>query len=40
MIKYPLNVTIDTNVFEANQYDFGADSTMCRMRQSSVVDAE
>lgn len=28
MIKYPLNVTIDTNVFEANKFDFGADSTM------------
>lgn len=28
MIKYPLNVTIDTNIFEANKYDFGADSTM------------
>lgn len=28
MIKYPLNVTIDTNVFEANKFDFGTDSTM------------
>lgn len=28
MIKYPLNVTIDTNVFEANKFDFGSDSTM------------
>ena len=28
MIKYPLNVTIDTNVFEANKFDFGIDSTM------------
>lgn len=28
MIKYPLNVTIDTNIFEANKYDFSADSTM------------
>lgn len=28
MIKYPLYVTIDTNIFEANQFDFGADSTM------------
>ena len=23
MIKYPLNVTIDTNIFEANKFDFG-----------------
>lgn len=22
MIKYPLNVTIDTNVFEANKFQF------------------
>lgn len=28
MIKYPLNVTIDTNIFEANKFDFGTDSTM------------
>lgn len=28
MIKYPLNVTIDTNIFEANQFNFGTDSTM------------
>lgn len=28
MIKYPLNVTIDTNVFEANKFDFGTDSAM------------
>lgn len=28
MIKYPLSVTIDTNVFEANKFDFGNDSTM------------
>ena len=28
MIRYPLNVTIDTNVFEANKFDFGTDSTM------------
>ncbi len=28
MIKYPLNVTIDTNIFEANKYDFSTDSTM------------
>lgn len=28
MIKYPLNITIDTNVFEANKFDFGTDSTM------------
>lgn len=28
MIKYPLNVTIDTNVFEANKFDFGTDSTL------------
>ncbi|MEG1313661.1 MAG: PIN domain-containing protein, partial [Bacilli bacterium] len=28
MINYPLNVTIDTNVFEANKFDFGTDSTM------------
>lgn len=28
MIKYPINVTIDTNVFEANKFDFGTDSTM------------
>lgn len=28
MIKYPLNVTIDTNIFEANKFDFGTDSTL------------
>lgn len=28
MIRYPLNVTIDTNVFEANKFDFGTDGTM------------
>ncbi|WP_435072569.1 PIN domain-containing protein [Ohessyouella blattaphilus] len=28
MINYPLNVTIDTNIFEANKFDFGRDSTM------------
>lgn len=28
MIKYPLNVTIDTNIFEANKFDFSIDSTM------------
>lgn len=28
MIKYPLNVTIDTNIFEASKFDFGTDSTM------------
>lgn len=28
MIKYPLNVTIDTNAFEANKFDFGTDSKM------------
>ena len=28
MIKYPLNVTIDTNIFEANKFDFGAESTL------------
>lgn len=28
MIKYPLNVTIDTNVFVANKFNFGPDSTM------------
>lgn len=28
MIKFPLNVTIDTNVFESNKFDFGADSTI------------
>ena len=28
MIKYPLNVTIDSNIFDSNQYDFEAGSTM------------
>ncbi len=28
MIKYPLNVTIDTNIFESNKFDFGTDSTL------------
>ncbi len=28
MIEYPLNVTIDTNIFVANKFDFGDDSTM------------
>ena len=28
MIKYPLNVTIDTKIFEANKFDFGTDSTL------------
>ena len=28
MINYPLNVTIDTNIFEENKFDFGPDGTM------------
>lgn len=28
MIKYPLNVTIDSNVFDANKYDLAEDSTL------------
>lgn len=28
MIKYPLNVTIDTNIFESNKFDFSSNSTM------------
>lgn len=28
MIKYPLNVTIDSNVFDANKYDLADDSTL------------
>lgn len=28
MIKYPLNVTIDTNVFDENKYDFAEESTL------------
>ena len=28
MIKYPLNVTIDSNVFDANKYDLEDDSTL------------
>lgn len=28
MIKHPLNVTIDSNVFDANKYDFADDSTL------------
>ena len=27
-LRYPLNVTIDTNIFEANHFDFGTGSTM------------
>lgn len=28
MIKYPLNVTIDSNIFDANKYDFAVDGTL------------
>ncbi len=28
MIKYPLNVTIDSNIFDENNYDLGEDSTL------------
>lgn len=28
MIKYPLNVTIDTNVFDENKYDLAKESTL------------
>lgn len=28
MIRYPLNVTIDSNVFDANKYDFADESTL------------
>ncbi len=28
MIKYPLNVTIDTNIFISNKFDFSEDSTL------------
>lgn len=28
MINYPLNVTIDSNVFDANKYDLAEDSTL------------
>jgi len=31
MIKYPLNVTIDSNVFDANKYDFAEDSTLSHL---------
>ena len=27
-LRYPVNVTIDTNIFEANHFDFGTGSTM------------
>lgn len=28
MIKYPLYVTLDTNIFDANKLDFSQDSTL------------
>ena len=28
MIKYPLYVTLDTNIFDANKLDFGKESTL------------
>lgn len=28
MIKYPLYVTLDTNIFVSNKFDFGEDSTL------------
>ena len=28
MIKYPLYVTLDTNIFDANKFDFSKDSTL------------
>ena len=28
MFKYPLNVTIDTNVFDENKYDLAEESTL------------
>ena len=31
MIKYPVNVTIDSNVFDANKYDFAEDSTLSHL---------
>lgn len=31
MIKYPLNVTIDSNIFDANNYDLGKDSTLSHL---------
>lgn len=31
MIKYPLNVTIDSNVFDANKYDLADDSTLSHL---------
>lgn len=31
MINYPLNVTIDTNVFDENKYDFAEESTLSRL---------
>jgi hypothetical protein len=31
MIKYPLNVTIDSNVFDANKYDLAEDSTLSHL---------
>lgn len=28
MFKYPINVTIDTNIFDAARYDFDENSTL------------
>ena len=31
MIKYPLNVTIDSNIFDENNYDLGEDSILSHL---------
>lgn len=31
MIKYPLNVTIDSNIFDANNYDLDENSTLSHL---------
>ena len=33
MIKYPLYVTLDTNIFDANKLDFSKESTLGLVKQ-------
>lgn len=39
MIKYPLYVTLDTNIFDANKLDFGKESTL-GLPDADMTEAE